>query len=386
MRPIRSLFLACLLCLVSSLASGGLYRLGAGDKVWLSHTGQDAPAELTIDADGNIRLPYLPPIHLAGNTLNEAEEKLAKTMVAEEIYVSPRVTLAVIDYAPVIVGGDVEAPGRFAYVPGMTVASAIALAGGLATQSDEGTQSAREAALEALGLVVRLARLKADLKGHDKLEVSAADVVDLPSFYLPALIQNEQRILDASRDRIGRLEAHWAEEIETISAQLSIFEQRISTAEEAARRAREDANRSHVLQARGLQTAARASAIALMAANSGNAVLALQSARISAVQGLAEAERAMVVLRVSHRKEMLEQIANLTENLLRARQRMAAGGRDTSVGVDWRYEVQSLREGRSGSVKAQSLLLPGETLIVSPNTAALHGSTYIASLGGVAPN
>ena len=53
--------------------------------------------------------------------------------------INPRVTIEVVNYRPFYILGQVNRPGSYSYVEGMTVRMAIAIAGGFTRRADEDT-------------------------------------------------------------------------------------------------------------------------------------------------------------------------------------------------------------------------------------------------------
>ncbi len=54
-----------------------------------------------------------------------------------EYIVEPRLTIGLTEYRPFFILGQVNEPGKYAYIEGMTVRMAVALAGGLTGRADD---------------------------------------------------------------------------------------------------------------------------------------------------------------------------------------------------------------------------------------------------------
>lgn len=87
---------------------------------------------LRLDTDGDVTVPTLGPVHLGGLTVVQAQEAVAKALVAGEILVAPNVRLNVVQFAAeyVSVLGEVQSPGRFQLIAARSLADVLALAGG----------------------------------------------------------------------------------------------------------------------------------------------------------------------------------------------------------------------------------------------------------------
>lgn len=92
-------------------------QLSVGDKLHISiFNGDDFNADVEIDANGQIYLPYLPPILAKGSNINTLKTKIAQTLVNEQL-MHPnkiRISISPIAWAPVEVTvlGAVFEPGQ----------------------------------------------------------------------------------------------------------------------------------------------------------------------------------------------------------------------------------------------------------------------------------
>jgi polysaccharide export outer membrane protein len=112
-------------------AAPGEYHLGAGDQVRIiTFSDEQLTGEFRVADDGNIALPLLGPVKAAGLTTAQLEGVVAQNLREKNLYKDPSVSVEVIAYRPVFVLGEVNRPGQFPFQPGMTVVTAIAVAGG----------------------------------------------------------------------------------------------------------------------------------------------------------------------------------------------------------------------------------------------------------------
>src|SRR5262245_21669927 len=113
----------------ASQGSADDYRLGAEDKVKVSVFGeQDLSGEFVVDSSGVLAAPFIGQIQVKGMTLREFETAYAAKLRDAQILRDPRVTAEVTSFRPIYVLGEVKKPGQYAYVSGMTVQKAVALA------------------------------------------------------------------------------------------------------------------------------------------------------------------------------------------------------------------------------------------------------------------
>lgn len=116
------------------------YRLGAEDKVKVTVFGEpDLSGEFVVDSSGVLAAPYVGQIQVKGLTLREFERTYATKLREAEIMRDPRVTAEVTSFRPIYVLGEVKKPGQYAYVSGMTVQKAVALAEGYTYRASEST-------------------------------------------------------------------------------------------------------------------------------------------------------------------------------------------------------------------------------------------------------
>jgi protein involved in polysaccharide export with SLBB domain len=106
------------------------YRLAAGDQLRVSVYGHDdLSGEFEVDGKGQLSLPLIQDIDAANKTLNELEADITDELQPDYLK-NPRVSVEVISYRPFYIVGEVNAPGSYPFVSGMTVINGVALAGG----------------------------------------------------------------------------------------------------------------------------------------------------------------------------------------------------------------------------------------------------------------
>jgi protein involved in polysaccharide export with SLBB domain len=121
------------------------YRLGTGDKVRITVFGEDdLSGEFQVDSTGYLRLPMIGQVKAAGDTAHALEDQLTATY-SKGYLLEPRVNVEVTTYRPFYIIGEVNKPGEYAYVNGMNVLNAVALAGGYTQKAIEGHVYLRKA-------------------------------------------------------------------------------------------------------------------------------------------------------------------------------------------------------------------------------------------------
>lgn len=140
----KALICTVMLCLIAPLAvaqeTGPApdYRLGTGDKLHITIFGQtDFNGDYDIDSGGNVQLPLIGSFHAAGMSLAQFQKSLAAKLTEGGYFVNPNLTVAVVNYRPFYIIGEVNKPGEYPYVAGMSVVTAIALAGGYTARAND---------------------------------------------------------------------------------------------------------------------------------------------------------------------------------------------------------------------------------------------------------
>lgn len=93
-----------------------VYSLTATDKIRVTIFQEDDLAtECRVDAFGNINLPLVGDVHVAGLTVNDAQKAVETAYQAGRFLRRPQVTISIDEYAPreVSIQGQVKEPGRF---------------------------------------------------------------------------------------------------------------------------------------------------------------------------------------------------------------------------------------------------------------------------------
>lgn len=138
--------------------SGIAYRIDTGDRV--SITVYQEP-DLSIDgvrvkADGTIAFPLLGDLRAAGLTSQELQE-LVTTRLLDGYLKKPNITVSIDSYRLYYIKGEVSRPGGYSFVDGLTVAKAVALAGGYTARASESSitlvrESDPENPIESVGV------------------------------------------------------------------------------------------------------------------------------------------------------------------------------------------------------------------------------------------
>jgi protein involved in polysaccharide export with SLBB domain len=114
------------------------YKLGPGDALRITvfrHT--DLSGEFRLDGEGYFAMPLVGEILGGGRTARQLENEVEVALKSGGYLVDPQVSIEVLNYRPFYIIGEVNNPGSFEYVNGMTVINAVALAGGFTYRADQ---------------------------------------------------------------------------------------------------------------------------------------------------------------------------------------------------------------------------------------------------------
>jgi protein involved in polysaccharide export with SLBB domain len=115
------------------------YRLGPGDVLRVTtFRHDDLSGEFTLDAEANFSLPPVGEIRGGGQTARQLEVEIEAALRSGGDLLDPQVSIEVLNYRPFYVTGEVSAPGSFEYIDGMTVITAVAVAGGFTSRAYQG--------------------------------------------------------------------------------------------------------------------------------------------------------------------------------------------------------------------------------------------------------
>jgi polysaccharide export outer membrane protein len=140
--------------------SASSYRLGAGDVITVQVLGEEdlKRERIRLSDAATISYPILGEIRLAGKTVGELE-RLIRDGLKGRYLVNPQVTVTINEYRNFFINGQIERPGGYPFIPGLTVRKAVSLAGGFKERAsrekifvireEDRTQTARKVDLNA---------------------------------------------------------------------------------------------------------------------------------------------------------------------------------------------------------------------------------------------
>lgn len=92
----------------------------------------DLSGQFRVGSDGNIEMPLIGAVHVAGDTLSQAQQAVEDSFKSAQILKYPQVTLDITQYAPTMVSvfGEVNSPGRLQMLAPHSLLDVLSFAGG----------------------------------------------------------------------------------------------------------------------------------------------------------------------------------------------------------------------------------------------------------------
>lgn len=115
----------------------GPYLLDTGDRLRIFVYGQpNLSRQYTVDHEGRISVPLIGNVTARGRTTGGVQASIRDKLGAEFVK-DPQVTVDVQQNRPFFIYGEVKTAGQYPYVSGMTVETAIAIAGGYSERASD---------------------------------------------------------------------------------------------------------------------------------------------------------------------------------------------------------------------------------------------------------
>ncbi|GJE04084.1 polysaccharide biosynthesis/export family protein [Methylobacterium isbiliense] len=268
--------------LVGGAATAAEYRLQAGDVLEFSVAGvPEMKQRLTVNLDGEVSFPLIGEVRVAGFPVAAAREKV-KTLLPNRsltirgqdgkenltVISGDEITLAIAEYRPIYVSGDVAKPGEQPYRPGLSVRQAVSLAGGYDLQRFRMESPILQTA-ELRGEYQSLwadfargqataARLRAELDGKSEFDRKAVLDAPLPAPVLNQILDNEQKLLAARAGDFSRERDHLKRTVKLYDDRIEVLTEQRKKEDEGAQLDSSEIERINDLNRRGVVPITRA--------------------------------------------------------------------------------------------------------------------------------
>ncbi|MCA1443935.1 polysaccharide biosynthesis/export family protein [Ensifer sp. IC4062] len=251
-----------------------------------------------VDDAGNLSIPIAGEITAMAKTTEQVSDAIATALTENaKLPGRPFIAVEIAEHAPIFITGAVETPGRYSFQTNMTVMKAVSVAGGFLRRGEtytlernriEAAGTYRSAALVQRDLLVRRARLSAEIAGATSFEIPAElsgtpdiDKVKEEEINLMRLRRIELKSRIDAADDLSRL---YSQEIKTLEAKITTQRRQI----DLAQREFDSVNN---LASRGLTDNARHLSVDRGLAEAQGRLLDLEIALTKARQSLSESEQ-----------------------------------------------------------------------------------------------
>ena len=114
------------------------YLIAPGDRISINVYGEPDLSfdDIPIPSSGFITYPFLGQVQAEGRSEVELANDITRGLL-DGYLLQPQVSVAIINYRPIFVGGAVRLPGQKEFSIGMDVERLIALAGGFTEVADQ---------------------------------------------------------------------------------------------------------------------------------------------------------------------------------------------------------------------------------------------------------
>lgn len=272
-----------------------------------------------VDDAGNLSIPIAGQVQAIGKTTQQVADAIAGALSEKaELPGKPFIALEIAQHAPIFVTGTVQTPGRYAFEADITVMKAVSIAGGFLRDREENTvferdriQAAgayRTAILNRRDLLMRQARLRAEIAGEQSFEIPA-ELVGTPDVdKLKAQELNLMRLrrvdIQSQIDAASDLARLYGQQVESLEAKINSQKRQIDLAQK-------ELDNVNSLVSKGLVSNSRQVSVDRWAADAQGTLIDLEVALTTARQGLSEADRSKINIanrQNSENQELLNQV------------------------------------------------------------------------------
>ncbi|WP_226876677.1 polysaccharide biosynthesis/export family protein [Microbulbifer hainanensis] len=130
-----------LMSIAAMADTGGIdmnkYQLDSGDTISIRVFGEkDLTMEMHLGDSGVINYPFIGEIRVAGLSPSQLERKIVAGLKGDYL-INPNVEVTVVEYRPFFISGEVNTPGSYNFLPGLTINKAVAMASGFTPRASQ---------------------------------------------------------------------------------------------------------------------------------------------------------------------------------------------------------------------------------------------------------
>jgi exopolysaccharide production protein ExoF len=286
--------------------------------------------EYIVGPSGTTAFPFVGDVESAGKTSQDLARELADGLKQSlGLVVSPNVSIEIAEFAPIYVAGDVQSPGEYKFLPGLTLIKALSLAGGERRGPDANARPERDMLTvtgayqvmqdEQLRLLAKRARIDAELAGKDTVvppeQFAGVEGVE-------PLLADEQAVLVANLKALNSQSTALDSQTTVLQRQIETFGQKRTATERQLTVAQEQLTNVRSLANDGLAVVSRVASLETSVADFETRLLDIDMAQLQAQQAIGDAELRRSDLADSHasgltveRQEVEAQLAEINLKL-----------------------------------------------------------------------
>lgn len=147
-----------------------LHQIAPGDAISLIVFGEQdlSTQSVRVPQSGRVSLPLIGTVSVVGKTTKQVEDEV-RTILAQGYVKNPRLSVSIFSYRPIFIRGAIRSVGAFPYTEGLTIAKAVALAGGTKKSAqDNGVSISRDGETVETGLAL-----------DSQYQVASGDVISI---------------------------------------------------------------------------------------------------------------------------------------------------------------------------------------------------------------
>jgi polysaccharide export outer membrane protein len=295
------------------------YQLDSGDILEISIFGvADFKRRVTVNIDGNVSVPFLGEVTARGRTLTQLRQEMTRELVANGRIREPDVTIELVEYRPFYISGDVARPGAHAFMPGLSVRNAVALAGGydaLRFRAENPLLMAPELRSQYDSLWIdivkkeaRVISLNAQLQGRDQFDAKPLRDAPVQQSSVEQIIDLETKDLAIRIADFEKQKTFLADEIATADKNIAALKTALGQQDQLIHQQEEASARTASYMARGVSPVMRVD-------EERRALASLHSQQLDTTARLAQARKDRDELKRNMERAADEHLAKLIRDL-----------------------------------------------------------------------
>lgn len=335
--------------------------------------------EYIVGPSGTTAFPFVGDVESAGKTSQDLARELADGLKQSlGLVVSPNVSIEIAEFAPIYVAGDVQSPGEYKFLPGLTLIKALSLAGGERRGPDANARPERDMLTvtgayqvmqdEQLRLLAKRARIDAELAGKDTV-VSPEQFAGVEG--VEPLLADEQAVLVANLKALNSQSTALDSQTTVLQRQIETFGQKRTATERQLSVAQEQLTNVRSLAEDGLAVVSRVASLETSVADYETRLLDIDMAQLQAQQAIGDAEIRRTDLADSHASALTVERQEVEARLAEVNLKLA-----TQQGlVREAVAYSGIAPGTASSVASYtySIVRDGEEIPAEMSTPVLSG-------------